>query len=135
MFQSADEAEDAFYEAFAAQDIKAMMQVWAEDDKIFCAHPKAVPLSGRGSVETSWMQIFMGTQYRIERQYHHREIADDQLAVHHLTEIMFDGDRFLGWVLATNMYCCTDDGWRMVMHHASQFDLPVSQEQEESSLH
>lgn len=58
MFRSAVEAEDAFYEAFAQQDVGAMMQVWAEDRSIFCIHPGGQLLTGREEVEESWKQIF-----------------------------------------------------------------------------
>ena len=40
------EAARAFYEAFEARDVEAMMATWAEDEEIVCVHPGGSRLVG-----------------------------------------------------------------------------------------
>ncbi len=137
MFRSAIQAEAAFYEAFRKQDVGSMMKVWAEGRPIFCIHPGGGPLTSRGIVEESWKQIFQGkVPYTIVLDYYHREEFDQQFAVSQLSETLYLRDHFVGTVWATNIYCWTDEGWRMMLHHASESslgsDLP---EPEQPALH
>lgn len=136
MFRSAAEAEDAFYEAFAQQDITAMMRVWAESRPVFCIHPGGELLTGRGEVEESWKQIFQAEvpfHFELEHQYH-EEFAD-QFAVSQLTETLYLHHHVVGVVLATNIYCITDEGWRIIMHHASPPPGPDAPESGTPVLH
>jgi hypothetical protein len=50
-------ANDAFYEAFAAADLKAMEAVWAELPTLFCCHPGWPPLTTHAEVIASWRDI------------------------------------------------------------------------------
>jgi hypothetical protein len=45
-FPTPEAAESAFYAAFEARSLDAMMAVWAGDDSIACIHPLAAPLNG-----------------------------------------------------------------------------------------
>ena len=60
IFPTAQDAENAFYEALERCDLEAMMAVWAEDEDIICVHPGGPRLSGQDQVRESWAQIFAG---------------------------------------------------------------------------
>ena len=123
MFDTAAQAEQAFYEAFAQQDLKAMMRVWDTEGPVLCIHPGGHLLAGREEVQKSWRQIFQsGTPFHFDLDCHHREVSD-QLVLTHLTETLVMHNRIVGVVLATNGYRATPNGWRMILHHGSpQFD-------------
>jgi len=58
LFATPQDAEAAFYDAFAKRDLDAMMEVWAEEDDIYCVHPGTARVSGYEKVRESWRQIF-----------------------------------------------------------------------------
>ena len=60
IFPTAQDAENAFYEALERGDLEGMMAVWAEDEEIVCVHPGGPRLSGQDQVRESWAQIFSG---------------------------------------------------------------------------
>ena len=57
-FATAEEAEDAFYEAIGRADLEALMNVWADDEEIVCIHPTGIRLSGSAAIRESWRGIF-----------------------------------------------------------------------------
>ncbi len=60
IFPTAQDAENAFYEALERGDLDAMMAVWAEDEEIVCVHPAGERLTGQDQVRASWTKIFSG---------------------------------------------------------------------------
>jgi ketosteroid isomerase-like protein len=60
IFPTAQDAENAFYEALERCDLDGMMAVWAEDDEIICVHPTGPRLSGPEQIRESWARIFSG---------------------------------------------------------------------------
>src|SRR5262247_2489814 len=60
IFPTAQDAENAFYEALERCDLEGMMAVWAEDEDIFCVHPAGTRLAGQDQVRASWAQLFAG---------------------------------------------------------------------------
>src|SRR5512134_2983763 len=58
IFTSPQDASLAFYQAFEARDIEAMMSVWAEDEEIVCVHPGGPRVVGYDAVRESWERIF-----------------------------------------------------------------------------
>lgn len=121
VYSTPQEAEFAFYQAFERADLEAMMGVWAEDESIVCVHPMGPSLRGRHAVEDSWRQILNGDsemRFRIEdAQY----TQDALLSIHCVHENIDHGPGLQqhALVIATNVYRRTDNGWRMVLHHAS----------------
>lgn len=137
-YTTSKDAEKAFYEAFQRADVDDMMKVWADDDTIICIHPMGPRLEGRRAVAQSWREIFAGgPQLRFELA----EIActlNGDLAVHCVYEMIRENQsparRSL--VLATNIYRSTNQGWRMIVHHASPGVAPPdSGEEPRSTLH
>jgi len=120
-FSTPAAAEAAFYEAFEAGDLEAMMAVWADDDDIACVHPGSVRLSGRKEVRESWRQIFSGGA-RLRLHIDGLKVVEGPaLAVHNVYEQISLEDQSVSVnpVVATNVYVKTERGWRLWMHHAS----------------
>ena len=135
MFKSAVEAEQAFYSAFARQDTEAMMRVWAEKRPVYCIHPGGRLLAGREEVAQSWGQIFQAeVPFHFGLEFHYQE-EFGQFAISQLTETLYLDRHTVGVVLATNSFCSTDGGWRMIMHHASPQPDPDTMEPGMPVLH
>ena len=121
LFTTAQDAEAAFYEALEKADLEAMMAVWADDDDIVCVHPGGMRLAGVEQVRESWRQIFSGGSTLRFRLRHLRTLAGMTLEVHSVYEqIAVAGEAQARHpVVTTNIYIRTENGWRMVAHHAS----------------
>lgn len=133
-FYTPQEAEAAFYAAFAKQDLAAMMAVWADDPQIACILPLGPKLIGPEAVRAGWETIFHHSpqmQLLIEEQ---GRAQDGALAVHTVQEhIRIGGETSQAPVLVTNIYRLTDGGWRMILHHASP--APQPRKQRKKTLH
>jgi ketosteroid isomerase-like protein len=121
IFPTAQDAENAFYEALEHGDLEGMMAVWAEDEEIICVHPGGPRLSGPDEVRSSWARIFSGgtgARAHITQQV---AVTGMMIAVHSVHEnFTVEGDaRAQVPVIATNVYLRTAAGWRMIVHHAS----------------
>ena len=120
-YDSPQAAEAAFYDAFERRDLAAMANVWDHQAEVSCIHPGGPRLDDIDTILESWRAIFEGGQrLRFERV----DIAPTSgadIAVHCLYEVIRFGGRFgqQGVVIATNVYRRTEQGWRMVVHHAS----------------
>ncbi len=119
-FETPEAAERAFYAAFEAADLDAMMATWADADDIVCVHPLGTPVQGIAGVTESWREIFAGgvaTRFTLEPM---QAFANDTLAIHLVTEhIAVPTGARVAPIVATNVYRRIDGGWRMVQHHAS----------------
>jgi uncharacterized protein (TIGR02246 family) len=121
IFPTAQDAQNAFYEALERSDLEAMMAVWSEDEDIVCVHPAGQRLAGQAQVREVWRQMFAGgpgMRVRITQQV---VIAGVMLEVHSVHEnITVAGEkRPRPPMVATNVYLRTAAGWRMIVHHAS----------------
>ena len=128
IFPTAQDAENAFYEALERCDLEGMMAVWAEDDDIVCVHPAGARLTGQDQVRESWARIFAGgprARVAISQQV---AISGMMIAVHSVFEnFSIEGgsrgqraeDARPAPIVATNVYLRTAAGWRMIVHHAS----------------
>ena len=120
-FPTAQDAENAFYEALERADLEGMMAVWSEDEDIVCLHPAGQRLAGQAQVREVWRQMFasgQGLRIQIAQQV---AVTGVMVAVHSVHEIItVAGEpRPRPPVVATNVYLRTPAGWRMVAHHAS----------------
>ena len=128
IFPTAQDAENAFYEALERGDLEAMMAVWAEDEDIICVHPTGPRLFGQDQVRESWAKIFAGgtgPRVHITQQV---AVTGMMIAVHSLHEnFTLEGEaRTQVPVVATNVYLRTAAGWRMIVHHASPGVVPAA---------
>jgi uncharacterized protein (TIGR02246 family) len=121
IYATPQDAEAAFYEAIEKSDLEAMMSVWSDDDDIVCVHPGGARLAGVAQVRESWRQIFAGGQTLRFRLRDPQSLNGMTLAVHSVYEqIAVAGEvRTPNPMIATNIYMRTENGWRMVVHHAS----------------
>ncbi|HZM35003.1 MAG TPA: nuclear transport factor 2 family protein [Burkholderiales bacterium] len=121
IFPTAQDAENAFYEALERSDLEGMMAVWAEDEDIVCVHPGGPRLTGQDEVRESWARIFKGGGRTRVQVTHQVAISAMMLAVHSVHEnFHLEGEaQPRPPMVATNVYLRTAAGWRMLVHHAS----------------
>lgn len=121
VYATPHDAEAAFYDAFARNDLEGMMSVWADDDDIYCVHPHGTRVAGVDDVRESWRQLFKARQSLVFELREQHYVQGMMLAVHSVYEqIEVEGQAGArGAILATNVYLRTERGWRMVVHHAS----------------
>jgi uncharacterized protein (TIGR02246 family) len=121
LLASPDDVEAQFYEALQQGDIAKLMAVWSDDDEIACVHPGGPRVVGPAAIRASFETIFAHSAIPVVPQSV-RRLHTLGSAVHHLVEhitlVDAQGSRS-AWVLATNVYVKTAQGWRMVAHHAS----------------
>jgi uncharacterized protein (TIGR02246 family) len=125
-FPTAQDAENAFYEALERCDLDGMMAVWAEDEDIVCVHPAGPRLTGQDQIRESWARMFSAGPPRARVHITNQvAISGMMLAVHSVHENFTvegpargDAGRPVP-VVATNVYLRTSAGWRMIVHHAS----------------
>ncbi|MFM7532086.1 MAG: YybH family protein [Rubrivivax sp.] len=121
LMASPDDIEAQFYEALQRGDIDRLMAVWADDDEVVCVHPGGPRVIGPAAIRASFEAIFANGAIPVMPEQVHR-LHTIGSAVHHLAERITvqtsEGPR-TAWVLATNVYLKTAQGWRLVAHHAS----------------
>lgn len=126
-FETAEEAESAFYSAFETADIQLMDAVLADKD-VFCIHPRSLPIIGRENVLKSWsLMLSQNIEPMILTEVLKKTVYDD-IAVHLVAERIakdYQHRANASLVLATNVYVRQSNGWRMMEHHAS---IPANQE-------
>lgn len=121
MGASADDVEAAFYEALHAGDVEQLMACWADEDDIVCVHPGGPRLVGAAAIRAAFEEMLSGGSIRItlERQ---RKVESLSACVHNVLEridvVTAEGPQH-AWVVATNVFLKTTQGWRLVAHHAS----------------
>lgn len=104
---------DAFYDAFRAQDIETMEQLWSQRVPVTCIHPGWQPLSGRDDVMDSWEGILSGDGAP--------EVFCLEPTAHILGETAFVicyeqiGN---GVLVATNIFVKEGSDWRLIHHQA-----------------
>ena len=121
IFATAEDAENAFYDAIARADLDALMAVWADDEEIVCIHPTGQRLQGAAAIRESWRGIFAGNPRFSVRVAHGVRWSGMLLAVHNVVETLYAGDATTpqGSLLATNVLQRGAGGWRLLAHHAS----------------
>lgn len=118
---SADDIESAFYEALQNADLERLMACWADDDEVVCIHPGGARLIGLGAIRSAFDALMSNGSVRVHAQAV-RKIVAMGCAIHSVRErieITTNEGPVEVFVLATNVYLKTAQGWRMVVHHAS----------------
>ena len=118
---SADDIEIALYEAMRRGDLDGLMSLWSDDDEICCIHPGGKRLVGAPAIRASFEAIFGNGA--IDAEPHRvRRLESHSSAVHSVLERIrvrtAQGEQF-AWVVTTNVYLTSADGWKLVAHHAS----------------
>jgi ketosteroid isomerase-like protein len=118
---NADDVEAAFYEALQLGDIDRLMACWADEDDIVCIHPGGPRVIGAMAIRASFESMFANGSIRVWPQ-HARKTQALASAVHNVlerVEVATPNGPGQAWVIATNVYHKTAQGWRMIVHHAS----------------
>jgi len=126
--ETPEQAASAFYTAFAARNLEAMMAVWSDAEDVTCIHPLAYRIQGSRAVRLSWEQIFRDAPpLRFQNNAEQLTTTGD-LAVQTLHEIIVvEGESSPHpAIIATNVFRRDPAGWRIILHHAGP--LPDAQE-------
>ncbi len=118
---NADDIEAAFYEALQTGDIEKLMACWADEDEIVCVHPGSARLVGPAAVRATFETMFSNGSIQA-RPIKVRKVESMSSSVHSVLErieVMTEEGPRHAYVIATNVYHKTAQGWRMVAHHAS----------------
>jgi ketosteroid isomerase-like protein len=115
-------AEAAFYAAFGRRDLAAMTAIWSDSPQALCIHPGGPPLHGPEAILQSWTEI-LGNAAPPEVRYRElQQLLSGDLAIHIVEELIrpAGSSDAATRVIATNVYQrAADDGWRLLVHHAS----------------
>lgn len=117
-----DEVEAAFYEGMRTGNVEKVMACWADEDDIACVHPGGARLLGAASIRAAFEVLFVqGGAIQVSVDHIHR-VNSVASAVHHVMErvnALSEQGVVQAYVIATNVYHKTAQGWRLVAHHAS----------------
>jgi ketosteroid isomerase-like protein len=117
----ADDVEAAFYDALQNGDIEKLMACWADEDEICCIHPGGPRVVGANAIRATFEAMFANGSIRAWPEKV-RTTVSIASSVHNLlerVEVLTPSGPTQAWVIATNVYHRTAQGWRMVAHHAS----------------
>ena len=121
IFTTAEDAEEAFYEAIGRGDLEALMNVWADDDEIVCIHPTGQRLTGPTAIRDSWRAIFANNPRLTVRVKASVRWKGVMLDVHSVVETLYLAGEPTphGPMLSTNVFQRGANGWRLLSHHTS----------------
>jgi ketosteroid isomerase-like protein len=117
----ADDVEAAFYDALQNGDIEKLMACWADEDEIVCIHPGGPRVVGPVAIRATFEAMFANGSIRAWPQQLRKTVGMAS-AVHNVlekVEVLGAEGPASAWVIATNVYHKTAQGWRLVAHHAS----------------
>jgi uncharacterized protein (TIGR02246 family) len=120
-----DDTETQLYEALHAGDLERLMAVWVDDDEAVCIHPGSGRLTGLRAIRESFDQMFRDGSRLDVRPMSVRRVSLPGCEVHHVVERVRvgepgqEGAARIAFMLATNIYVKTPQGWRLQVHHAS----------------
>lgn len=118
---NADDIEAAFYDALQTGNIEKLMACWGDEDDIVCIHPGSARLVGPAAIRATFEAMFSSGTVQA-RPVKARKLETMGASVHSVLErieVMTDEGPRHAYVIATNVYYKTAQGWRMVAHHAS----------------
>lgn len=123
-YDSAQAAEDAFYDALDDRDVGRLRGVWEDSVDIACLLPMQ-PLLHGAEVDAAWRPLMHG-DLRLDIQVRHiRWLETGDLAIHFVEERVSVGGRpSPAPVYATNIYRKGATGWRLLLHQNSPTPPP-----------
>lgn len=117
-----DELEAVFYDALQTGNLDRLMSCWSDEDDVICVHPGGPRIVGVAAIRAAFELMFADGGTINVHPEHVRRIDAIASAVHSVlekVEILTPDGPAQAYVLATNVYQKTPQGWRMVVHHAS----------------
>jgi ketosteroid isomerase-like protein len=128
---SPDDVEAAFYDALRSGEVDKIMACWADEDDIACIHPGGTRLLGTAAIRAAFEAMFSNGGAIPVTAEHIRRVDSVASAVHHVLErvdMLTPQGAMQAFVLATNVYHKTAQGWRLVVHHASPGSVEAAQD-------
>jgi hypothetical protein len=133
------EANERFYRALNALDLRGMERLWSHASFVRCVHPGWELIVGWEAVRASWEGIFRGSS---GGPAHSVEAAD--VSVHVVSDLGWvscieritlpprssGGSSSTSLAVATNLFQRSPEkgtGWEMILHHASLLPLVVAE--------
>ncbi len=111
---------DAFYLAFANQDLDAMDALWSKKTPVTCIHPGWDPLIDRDEVMESWQSILTNpTATHITCKSPTVRVFGELACV--ICHEVLDQ----GFLVATNLFAHEDGLWKIIHHQAGAAPPPV----------
>jgi len=123
---------EKFYEALTTADLSLMDELWIKSDDVKCIHPGWPLLLGWEKVRESWKNIFESgglTDIKISNVF--IEVADETAWLNCTEKLSYlIGDQVvITLAQTTNIFECTDEGWGIVLHHASPMPMPPTEKE------
>ncbi len=123
-------ANTSFYESLEKFDLVGMKSLWYRGDGVRCIHPGWEAINGYEAIIDSWDQVFKNTGWM--------RVTPTEVSTWRLGELglvycaenitaKHDDEVGVAVTMATNVFRQTDEGWRMVLHHASPAPVEVTQ--------
>lgn len=123
-FATAQDAEDAFYDAIDERDPVRLRKVWEDSGDIACLLPMQPMLHG-SQVHQAFAPLTDG-EIQLDIQVRHiRWLEAGDVAIHFVEErVSTPGNRPQPAVYAMNIYRKGDTGWRLLVHQNSPTPPP-----------
>jgi ketosteroid isomerase-like protein len=119
IFDTPQDAEDAYYDALEDGNLEALLTVWDTTDDISCLLPMHPLAQGRPAVREVFTRLFARGQGIALSVKHLGWIDGGDVAIHHVEESPqgrgSDGQPPLA-VYGTNIYRHGAEGWRLIVH-------------------
>lgn len=113
------EANELFYRSLSVKDLSIMESVWAHEPGVRCIHPGWDLLEGWEMVRESWSLIFRNPARLL--------VTPSEIVIRHAGDMAWvscletiKAGNAVTLARATNLFVRARDGWKMVLHHASQ---------------
>ena len=125
-FATAQDAEDAFYDAIDERDAERLRSVWEDSGEIACLLPMQPMLHG-AEVHEAFRPLTDG-EIQIEIQVRHiRWLEAGELAIHFVEErVKLPGSPPQPAVYGVNIYRKGNTGWRLLIHQNSPTPPPLA---------
>ena len=119
IFDTPQDAEDAYYDALEEGDLDALLAVWDTTDDIICLLPMHPLAHGRSAVRDVFTRLFARGQGIALSVKHLGWIDAGKIAIHQVEESP-QGHAAGGQppmaVYGTNIYRHGTEGWRLIIH-------------------
>ena len=104
-----------------------MDAVWSHDEAVRCIHPGWEVIEGWEVIRQSWDIIFANTTSLLVEPSEVKVRVEGDMAWVCCLETITSGNDKAGVTLAraTNLFTRAADGWKMILHHASQVPAEV----------
>jgi len=135
LYESVEQVELAFYEAFGTGDFYMMESLFA-DEGVSCTHPNSPTIIGRDKVIENWEFVLKDIPQTIIDRKVLNVSKSNSIEVRQVIE-SYDLNNFTGKkseVYTTNVYVLQENGWRLQTQHASLSKVNTPYPKESSTV-